>query len=337
MNDNRNKKNRGQFYTITNPFHNQLFLKWLNSIDNIKQETIIEPFAGANNIVAMLHDLSYKNKWECYDIEPNIQSNFNKYIVQQRDTINNFPKGYRVAITNPPYLAKNSAKRSGLDFPDTHFDDLYKLALHRCLENVDYVAAIIPDSFITCRLFHERLFGVVSLSCKMFDDTDVPVCLALFIPESKKNGSRDFKYYKGNTDLGLYSEMIKEKEKTLAKQSTHHWTFNNPAGEVGLYAIDDSRSQSIRFVNGNQIPKKKIKSTSRGITKISGIPKEIDLNEFINTANSILDEFRNTTNDVFLTSFRGLRKDGDYRKRLDFETAKRILDASIKKLEESNA
>lgn len=56
------KKTKGQFYTVTNPFHNDLFLKWLKAIPNYKNEVIIEPFAGANNIVKMLNDLGYTNE-----------------------------------------------------------------------------------------------------------------------------------------------------------------------------------------------------------------------------------------------------------------------------------
>ena len=37
------KKETGQFYTITNPFDNWYFKVWFNSI---KDEVVLEPFAG---------------------------------------------------------------------------------------------------------------------------------------------------------------------------------------------------------------------------------------------------------------------------------------------------
>lgn len=334
---NNNKKLKGQFYTTVNPFHNQLFLKWFNEIEDIKIKTILEPFAGSNNIVKMIQDF-YDNKWKCFDIEPNnYLNNAPEYNIEKNDSLRNFPLGFDIAITNPPYLAKNSATRDGLPFPDTQFDDLYKYSLNIMLGNVQYVAAIIPESFITQGLFHERLYGIATLNCRMFDDTECPVCLALFVPEINKINSllgNDFYYYKGNINLGLFSEMKAKKKIYEESQASINWKFNNPDGEIGLYAIDSTSNQSIRFVDGNEIPENKIKVSSRGITRISGIPKSLDTKELIKEANSVLTEFRNDTKDVFMTSFRGLRKDGNYRRRLDFSLAKIILNHSVNRLGE---
>lgn len=333
--DKNNKKLHGQFYTITNPFHNQLFLNWFNNIPNIKKEIILEPFAGANNIVQMIKEF-YKNQWKCYDIQPNHELNkCSEFIIKQNDSLNNFPKGFRVSITNPPYLAKNSATRDKLEYPNTSYDDLYKYSLSVMLQNVDYIAAIIPESFITQNLFHERLFGVVSLNCRMFEDTEVPVCLALFSPTSdvrKQEIGEDFYVYRGNVCFGMYSELKNQLDKFLNTNEKIEWKFNNPKGEIGLYAVDSTTSRSIRFVSGDEINSSKIKVSSRGVTRISGLPQGIDFDDFIQEANKKLDEFRNKTNDVFLTSFRGLRKDGEYRRRLDFALAKVILNNAIEEL-----
>lgn len=330
-----NKKLKGQFYTTVNPFHNQLFLKWFNEIEDIKTKTILEPFAGSNNIVKMIQEF-YNNKWKCFDIEPNnYLNNAPEYNIQKNDSLKNFPLGFDIAITNPPYLAKNSATRDGLPFPDTQFDDLYKYSLSIMLDNVRYLAAIIPESFITQGLFHERLYGIATLNCRMFDDTECPVCLALFVPEIDKINlliKNDFYYYKGNINLGLFSEMEAKKRIYEDAQTSINWKFNNPDGEIGLYAIDSTSNQSIRFVDGNDIPENKIKISSRGITRISGIPKNLDSKDLIKEANSVLMEFRYNTQDIFMTSFRGLRKDGDYRRRLDFSLAKIILNYSVNRL-----
>lgn len=196
------------------------------------------------------------------------------------------------------------------------------------LQNIEYVAAIIPDSFLTANLFHNRLYGVVNLNCRMFDDTECPVCLALFVPELLNKNS-DFFYYKGNVNLGHYSEMVKAKNAALTTKTQHDVKFNDPNGEVGLYAIDSPKGKSIRFVNGSEIDSNKIKVSSRGVTRISGIPLNADTQKVVEEANKILNDFREKTNDMFLTSFRGLREDGEYRKRLDFNTAKLILNTSI--------
>lgn len=168
----------GQFFTTTNPFANEAFIRWIKKIPRLKSHKFLEPFAGANNIVVMIQDLGFDNDWECFDIEPvnEPEQNATKYIVNQRDSLNEYPIGFKVAITNPPYLAKNSATAKGLEYAGGSHADLYLKCLDVMLKNTEYVAAIIPESFITQNAFHDRLATVISLTCRMFEDTEVPVC-----------------------------------------------------------------------------------------------------------------------------------------------------------------
>jgi len=46
-----------------------------------------------------------------------------------------------------------------------------------------------------------------------------------------------------------------------------------------------------------------------------------------------LEQIRKNTHDVFLTSFKGLRNDNKYRRRLDFTTIKLILCAVLEEME----
>lgn len=322
---NIDKKMKGQFFTITNPFNHDLFFSWVKNIKGFKSKVILEPFAGCNNIVDLVEEIGFINKWECFDIdeECSLLTEEHDYPVKTRDTLNSFPIGHDVIITNPPYLAKNSATRSGIEFPLSQYDDLYKISLNLMLNNSKYVAAIIPESFITQGLFHNRLFGIVSLTMKMFEDTACPVCLALFVPEKEKDICDDFLIYSGDRLIGNYAEMREFLQKP--KQSINI-KFNNPNGNIGLIAIDNTNGPSIRFVNGEDIDSDKIKSTSRSITRISiENINEFNLNEFIDIANNILFNEREITSDLFFTAFKGLRKDGKYRRRLDYKNAKRIL------------
>ena len=233
------------------------------------------------------------------------------------------PKG-NIAITNPPYLGKSSAKRLKLDwYEDNIYDDLYKLSLDRMLDNFNYVAAIVPESFITSGEFRDRLEIVVSLTTIMFEDTDCPVCLALFSPSH----SPDYEIWSMNTFLGYNSDMEKLK---IDSRVNIHMKFNDPNGRLGLRAID-STIPSISFVLGNTIPSDKIKHSSRSLTRIS-VDTNIDTTKLIDKANSILVKYRKETQDVFLTSFKGLRKDGKYRRRIDFKTARLIINKAIEEL-----
>lgn len=319
------KQQLGKYYTVNNPFDLKVFRDWFNSIPDIEKLTLLEPFAGSNNIVNLMN---VKNNWECFDVLPT-KNNAPQFKIKKRDTIQNFPSGFEVAITNPPYLAKNSATRNKLTYQGGVYDDLYKKCLEVLLYNVSYVAAIIPESFITAGIFQERLTAVISLTCKMFNDTDCPVCLALF----SKDTTDDFHVFRMDDYLGSYNKnLIWYKPVNTNK---HKWKFNDPSGDIGIICIDSTKGSSIQFVPGANIDSNKIKVSSRAITRVSIVNNKIkDLNFLLNKCNEYLNWYRENTNDVFLTTFKGLREDGLYRRRLDFDTAKCILETVLEHFED---
>lgn len=323
------KRLHGQFFTTTNPFNVDPFHKWLKAIPCLEEMVLLEPFAGANNIVCMIQDLGYNNQWSCFDIQPaGEELNASGVLVQQRDSLQNYPLGYQVAITNPPYLAKNSATRRGLPFSGDKYDDLYKVSLDTMLQHTPYVAAIIPESFLTQGLFHSRLHAVISLTCKMFEDTEVPVCLALFVPCEEKSDPADFQIFAENRLLGTYSDLKKHIETFVGPGIP--WRFNDPHGLIGLHAVDSQSGPSIRFVLGAEIPPSDVKESSRSITRIGGDIPPSQVVKIIAEANRLLTTRREKTKDTFMTAFKGLRKDGRYRRRLDFSQAREILNLAAR-------
>ena len=82
-----------------------------------------------------------------------------------------------------------------------------------------------------------------------------------------------------------------------------------------------------------EISEDKIKVSSRSLTRVSGLPANIDLSIFLEQCNKILTKYREDTEDIFLTSFKGLRKDNKYRKRLDFANAKVIMNSAIEQIQ----
>lgn len=320
----------GQFYTKTNPFGTDLFREWY---ELCRPTCIMEPFVGAGDIYKMIQALSSSTpvlsstapSWIFYDIQPIAEEErVCPMDIIRRDMILDFPKETQaeMIITNPPYLAKNSATRNGHQFMSERYDDMYKEALHVCLERVGFIAAIIPESFLTANLFHHRLYAVDSLTIRMFSDTDCPVCLAYFVPATRKKDPLNYKIYRNGMYLFDYSE-VKASHDALTGVSSLRVKFNDPDGTLGLIAIDDTEGESIRFLRGEEIDGKEIKISSRSRTRISGL-KKID-EKILLTLNRTLHEYRRRTEDVFLTSFKGLRKDGKYRRRLDWKTAKKII------------
>jgi hypothetical protein len=248
------KRTNGQYFTQNNPFENAAFMEW-GKMCGLQKQTILEPFAGANNLIEMLKSMNLCRGFASYDIEP---KNAN---VLYKDTLLDFPKGYNICVTNPPYLAKNSATRRRLNYPNTNYDDLYKHALSKCLENCENVGAIIPASFLNARLFRHRLSHYILLSSKMFNDTEHPVCLALF-----KKASKQIKVYDDENYIGLLSEL----ERKLPKSNKSlEIKFNDKNGKLGLIAIDNTIEPSIKFIRGEEISPDKIEVSSRSITRIT--------------------------------------------------------------------
>ena len=303
----REKRKDGRYYTSGNPFDNLPFRKWAIQID-LQNSQILEPFAGSNRLIKLLLAMGFCSNAVSYDIMP---AN-NK--VKQRDTLKEFPIGYDICITNPPWLAKNSASVRGLAYPDCQYDDLYKYALDKCLSNCAYIAALVPESFITANLFQDRLQSFVSLTDKMFMDTGHPVGLALFGP----NPICDVDIWSGIKHIGLFSLMKKHKPKPQREGVSIK--FNDPDGNVGLIALDNTKEASIRFCDVEELANYKVKTTSRHITKLS-VDGKICINEW----NLLINEFRNKTQDILMTSYRGIRKDGKYRRRCDWDLARGII------------
>ena len=97
--------------------------------------------------------------------------------------------------------------------------------------------------------------------------------------------------------------------------------FNDPQGNLGLIAIDNTVSASIRFCPPEELKDYPIRVHCRSITKI-GVPWRVD----IDMLNARLATIRGKTHDVFLTAFKGIRRDGRYRRRLDWALSRAIVD-----------
>jgi hypothetical protein len=322
----------GQYYTKVNPFEHPRFDEWLRAKAGLSELRFIEPFAGANNIVRMILDVFPEvspSQWRSFDIAPEAQAinEVPSVHLGALDTLAHYPSGYDIAITNPPYLAKNSATRMGISANFGSHQDLFEVALDKMLSKTPNVAAIIPESFITKGIFQERLDIVISLNHSMFDDTEFPVCLAAFGP----NTSSDFEIWRGREFIGKYSSLNVEVGKLLVKAPSRAFRFNQPLGQLGIWAIDDTTKQSIRFMHGDQISPSKVKNSSRSYSRIEHelFSEPHVLETTIRTSNIILENYRNTTQDVFLTSFKGLRSDGKYRRRIDWGTTSDIIATAL--------
>ena len=301
------QRQNGIYYTRGNPFNNQAFRLWAEA-SHLSENEILEPFAGRNSLINTLTHMGLCRYAKSYDIIPASSE------VLQRDTLADFPKGFSVCVTNPPWLAKNSATARGIEYPQSIYDNLYKIALDKSLANCDWVAALVPESFVRANLFQKRLAHFVSLTGKMFHDTDHPVGLALF----EKAETEDVKVWKDNEFIGCLSDL--EKVRPAPSSSGVSVKFNAIDGNVGLIALDNTLEASIRFCDVKELQHYHVKHSSRHITKIA-VSSEVKIDAW----NKCLTVFREKTKDVLLTCYKGLRKDGCYRRRCDWNLARGII------------
>ncbi len=301
------KRQNGRFFTTGNPFRHPAFRAWAQC-SGLPSAPILEPFAGANSLIAHLEGMGLCKDSASYDVHPSDRR------VRRRDTLESFPKGFDVCVTNPPWLARNSATVRGLAFPGCRHDDLYKFALEKCLDNCGWVAALVPESFIRARIFQERLTDFISLASRLFTDTGHPVGLALFQPHL----ATDVKVWFQQARVGLLSEL--ERLRPRPKPDGPLVRFNDPRGNVGLIALDNTRAASIRFCRVEELAEYPVKKTGRHITKL-----RVDGRVRIDAWNDYLDDFRARTHDVLMTCYKGIRKDGMYRRRLDWALARGIV------------
>jgi len=316
------KRTKGVYYTTGNPFALRPFLDWAEKI-NLEKLEILEPFAGENHIIKLLGEKCKSHK--SYDINPNIAG------VVKRDTLKNFPKGFKACITNPPWLTNYSAKRHGLEFPEIKYDNIYKHCLKLALDNCENVGFIIPGTFLTWAVkdleFIKRLDSVIFINDKLFMETDNPVCLALFTKEKVT----DTRVYNDETPLGILKELKSHMPRPV--KNGKKIEFNSDEGNLGLICIDNTKEPSIRFCPPSEIKRKneesgniedrKMKISDRLLTKIKVDVGDVD--EAIEILNSELETIRKKTHDVFFAPFKGLRKDGKYRRRVDFIFVRNLI------------
>lgn len=239
-----------------------------------------------------------------------------------------------IIITNPPYIAKQSASRKKIDlskyFSTSTYDDVYLIALDRMLEAQKYVVAIIPESFINS-LYKQKhkIYSITILEENPFEDTENPVCVVCFDGVNKSFDK--ISVFKNDK---LVNTLEKIQSIRIEPDNSISIKFNTLKGWLGLRAIDSTDDET--FINFNFKEcfnydwEKNIKITSRHFTLIDiDVPKHLRM-EFINKCNELLQKIRLDSSDILLTPFKGNTKKGVRRRRLDFKLARAIMEMAYK-------
>lgn len=328
MND--KKRNLGQYFTKESTWLKPQVERFINKVN---PKIILDPFAGAGDLLNTVKKLGF-TQTKGYDIDDSLGWEFNNSI-ENIDKLND-----GLILTNPPYLAKNSAKRRGLTsykyFENNRFQDLYQVALSKALYACRFSVFIIPETFLISSIFKECLESITVLEDNPFIDTDCPVCICCFDADRAQftnKGSNIYDIYKD--DLFLFDSYEAEyRLRRYKPESKFYIKFNDIEGNLGLRGVDGVSSKNrIRFCRPEDLnyDVSSIKISSRAITTIK---IEIDINDyFLNNINLLLEDYRAKTHDVFMAPFKNNNKEGKRRRRLDFTLARNFINKTIEDLD----
>lgn len=320
------KKKLGQYFT-----KKDLWLKpqIIDFIKMSKCKIAYDPFAGNGDLLKVSSEYGIK-KIKGLDIDNSLDWEIN-------DSLKNIPHvDNAIIITNPPYLTKYSASRKKIKINYDYFKnhtDLYQLAIDKMLEAQDYVVAIVPETYINSKFFDRnlsRVYSVTILTENPFDDTENPVCVVCF--DNRIKIPPEIKVYVDGEYLNDYSYF---KELRLTPKNKYSIRFNVKNGKLALRAVDlTTNDKKIQFYETSELnyDLSKIGVSSRLITIIDLDCSDIDIKELVSECNRLLEDYRNKTKDVTLSPFKGNTKDGKRRRRLDYKTARCLIEMAISNL-----
>ena len=136
----------------------------------------------------------------------------------------------------------------------------------------------------------------------------------MFVPDPVD----DVEVWSGTERVGPLSLL--RKRRPQPERGGINVKFNAVAGNVGLIALDNTREASIRFCDVAELAGYRVKPTGRHITRLM-VDGPIRIAEW----NEVIKEFRDKTGDVLMTCYKGIRKDGKYRRRCDWSLARGVI------------
>lgn len=289
-----------------------------------------DPYAGGGDLLKAAREiLGFKNI-KGLDIDSSLEWEIN-------DSLLNIPHvDGAIIITNPPYIAKQSASRKKIDlslyFATSAYDDVYLIALDRMLEAQKNVVAIIPESFINSSYKQkEKVKSITVLEENPFEDTENPVCVVCF--DSKPKNYDQIKVYKNDKLVNNFQNIL---DIRINPSNSIKITFNTLDGWLGLRAVDSADDKTfIKFdfkENFDYNWENNIKVSSRHFSLINiDIPKN-KRKSFIGKCNELIQKIRRDSSDILLTPFKGNTKKGVRRRRLDFKLARAIMEIAAEEV-----
>jgi len=323
------KTSRGRFYTTLNSWLTTPVIAFIQAA-LAEAPGFLDPFAGAGHLLEACA-AGFQRPVAGLDLHAAPWPT--------HDSLRDIPGTTAIIVTNPPYLAKHSASRKGVAtevahyYRETGLDDLYQIALRRCLAAARFTVAIIPETFLNTG-FDKRSLALVSvLQRNPFQDTENPVCVACFDTQ-KRDGAQEARLFVDDHYCGTYGDIFGLRRSVPRDDRI---TFNDPAGTIALRAVDSTDPAApIAFLAAEHFAYERasIKVSSRLLTylRVRDLPENRRL-KLIELANFRLAQLRETSHDLVLSPFKGNTKAGKRRRRLDYALARTLLVESLAELE----
>ena len=327
------KKTLGQYFTT----NQQYILSGMKIPDNVVN--IIEPFAGEEHLLNFIIDKSRYNI-ECFDIDPK------KMHIIRQDTIN-CPPSYnnKFVLTNPPYLARNKSECK-IAFNNYNVNDLFKcflknLTVNHCLGGIvvvplNFWSSIRQNDILLRKIFLEQ-YKIIRLNIfeeNVFDDTSYAVCSFMFEKaEDQTEITLPITIFPSKTEV---RSILNDTNNYLIGGEIYHLPTR---GEFKIYRLTKNNLNRqntnilVKCIDDNQ--KSKIglsividediyvdttpNNTARTYATLVIEPK-IDVETqsiVVKKFNSLLDEYRNKYNSLFLSNYRESKDLA--RKRISFD------------------
>lgn len=313
---------RGAFYTDGSTW---LTPQVLAFIRRARAGRILDPFAGDGHL---LDAVAAHGSWALAgcDIEPRgrwTRHDSLRRLPPQPDTL---------ILTNPPYLATYSARRKRVLHRVARYfaaspqhDDLYRIALDRCRAAARHVVAIVPETFLHSGYDLSELALLVVLERHPFSATACPACVACF--DGVRKPPARVRLYKDETPAGTLGALLRHQ---LLPDGSLPLRFNAPDGALALRAVDSTDpARPLAFLPAAELryDRARIRHSSRLITRIDlpTVPAPA-VPALAARANALLARHRAVTHDLLLSPFKGNTKEGKRRRRLDYRTARALLE-----------
>lgn len=339
MDDPTKKQIWGQFFTT----NYQKILKNLEIPHDITH--IIEPFAGAADLLQFIHDRP-SITIECYDIDPKKEGIVKRDIFQE-------PPCYdeKFVLTNPPYLARNKSKDKKY-FDKYQVDDLYKCFLKQLLcSNPLGGILIIPVNFwcsvrksdMGLRRDFLTKYSVLHLNIfeeQVFTDTTYSVCAFQFERRCQENLPihvsiyplpQHFSVHLSKTNHFLIGGDIYNLKRTHTYTITRLTKHNKdkPYTTILLKCIDDEQPIGMSIVSKENVYIDETPNTSARSYATLVIDPPISLEQqqlVVDGFNVLLHKYRTDFHSLFLSNYRE-----NQRKRISFDLAYHIVGHLLEK------